>query len=393
MSVDLEERMTRYALGHVTSMTREYENQRNKWIGFYNVAADAQKNACTAVENVITKAQKKHQYYAQLAMMGLSLIGGAVLAGLATVVEQNLFPLMQNTEIRLLRNKYRIPRVQLVRFADDSYTKIAAKYWGDGVKKMVEDQVDRAIPLVVAPPDSYKIPGPLGAAVKAGDFVSFKTQLDNALIAESEVMTDTFGALEGKINQSPEFGGAVLREAERRFGRPGMDDQEREMAGRKYLDEFFDKIRRYGYDNWFYYGNDPETHNAWLSKRIEKIIWQIWILDQNFKILWSRGDVGGTNYWAGGKDDITLDQDILDYIVNDLGVTELYDVYWEVYSQFSSRDIEDADTLAKVNDWAKNHVDISSVLGATPRPFVSITNLAALFPKAVQLPFGLGGTN
>lgn len=123
MSVDLEERMTRYALGHVTSMTREYENQRNKWIGFYNVAADAQKNACTAVENVITKAQKKHQYYAQLAMMGLSLIGGAVLAGLATVVEQNLFPLMQNTEIRLLRNKYRIPRVQLVRFADDSYTK------------------------------------------------------------------------------------------------------------------------------------------------------------------------------------------------------------------------------------------------------------------------------
>jgi hypothetical protein len=206
-------------------------------------------------------------------------------------------------------------------------------------------------------------------------------------------MTDTFGALEGKINQSPEFGGAVLREAERRFGRPGMDDQEREMAGRKYLDEFFDKIRRYGYDNWFYYGNDPETHNAWLSKRIEKIIWQIWILDQNFKILWSRGDVGGTNYWAGGKDDITLDQDILDYIVNDLGVTELYDVYWEVYSQFSSRDIEDADTLAKVKDWAKNHVDISSVLGATPRPFMSITNLAALFPKAVQLPFGLGGTN
>ena len=223
--------------------------------------------------------------------------------------------------------------------------------------------------------------------------VSFKTQLDNALIAESEVMTDTFGALEAKINQSPEFGGAVLREAERRYGRPGMDDNARELVGRQYLDEFFNKIRKYGFDNWFYYGNDPETHNSWLSKRIEKIIWQIWILDQNFKILWSRGDVGGTNYWAGGKDDITLDQDILDYVVNDLGVTELYDVYWEVYSQFNSRDIEDADTLAKVTDWAKNHVDISSVLGATARPFVSITDLAGMFPKAVALPFGLGGSN
>lgn len=94
-----------------------------------------------------------------------------------------------------------------------------------------------------------------------------------------------------------------------------------------------------------------------------------------------------------GKDDITLDQDILDYVVNDLGVTELYDVYWEVYSQFNSRDIEDADTLAKVADWAKNHVDISSVLGATARPFVSITDLAGMFPKVVALPFGLGGSN
>lgn len=92
--------------------------------------------------------------------------------------------------------------------------------------------------------------------------VSFKTQLDNALIAESEVMTDTFGALEAKINQSPEFGAAVLGEAERRYGRPGMDDNARELVGRQYLDEFFNKIRKYGFDNWFYYGNDPETHNS-----------------------------------------------------------------------------------------------------------------------------------
>ena len=393
MSIDLEERMTRYARGHVTLMTREYESQRNKWIAFYNVAADAQNSACKAVETVITNAQMKHQYYAQLAMMSLSLISGVALAGLATVVESKLFPMMQNTELRLLRNKYRIPRVQLVRFENDTYTKIAARYWGDGIKKMVEDQVDRAIPLVVAPANSYSMPTALGAAVTSGDFVSFKTQLDNALIEESGVMTDTFGQLDAKINQSPEFGAAVLRESQQRFGDPRMDDNARELAGRKYLDEFFDKIRRYGYANWFYYGNDPETHNSWLSKKIEKILWQIWLLDQNFKIVWVRGDVGGTSYWTEGKDGIKLDQDILDYLVNDLGVTALYDVYWDVYSQFNSRDIEDANTLAKAIAWAKNHVDIGSILGATPRSFVSITDLAGLFPKAVPLPFGLGTTN
>jgi hypothetical protein len=280
VAVDLEERMTRYAQGHVTSMTREYESQRNKWIGFYNIAADAQKNACTAVETVITNAQKKHEYYAQLAMLGLSLISGLALAGLATLIEKNLFSLMQNTEIRLLRNKYRIPRIQLVRFADDNYTKIAAKYWGDGIKKMVEDQVDRAIPLVVAPPNSYKMPTALGAAVLAGDFVSFKTQLENTLIDESRVMTDTFGALDAKINQSQEFGAAVLSASQRQSGNPSMNDYQREQAGRKYLDEFFDKIRKYGYQNWFYYGNDPETNNTFLSKKIEKIVWQVWILAQ-----------------------------------------------------------------------------------------------------------------
>jgi hypothetical protein len=390
VTVDLEERMTRYAQGHVTSMTREYESQRNKWIGFYNVAADAQKNACTAVETVITNAQKKHEYYAQLAMLGLSLISGVALAGLATVIEKNLFSLMQNTEIRLLRNKYRIPRIQLIRFEDDNYTKIAAKYWGDGIKKMVEDQVDRAIPLVVAPPNSYKMPTALGAAVLAGDFVSFKTQLENTLIDESRVMTDTFGALDAKINQSQEFGAAVLSASQRQSGNLSMNDYQREQAGRKYLDEFFDKIRKYGYQNWFYYGNDPETNNVFLSKKIEKIVWQVWILDQNFKRLWNRGDVGGNVYWAEGKDGIKLDEDILDHLVNDLGVTVLYDVYWEVYSRLSGRQIEDADGLAKVNAWAKNHVDVASILGSTPRPFVSITDLARLFPKAVPLPFGLG---
>jgi hypothetical protein len=382
---DLPLRMVTYAKGHVDLWTREYETQRNKWIAFYNVAADAQQAAGEAVEKVITNSQKKDEYYARLAMIALSFVAGAVMAGVSTLVEKNLFPMMQNTEIRLLRNKYLIPRIQLVRFADDDYTKIAAKLWGDGIKRVADDQT-KPLLNVMAPPKQYKLPPGVTAAIISGNYLSYKTSLQNALINESSVITDTLGLVADRINQSQEFGDAVLRASEQRFGKGPANDLAREQAGRRYLDDYFDSVRQYGYENWFYYGNDPETHTLFLSERIEKVLWQLWILNQDFKMMSARSDVGGSVYWAEGKDHIKLGQDILDYLVNDLGVTSLNDVYWTVYSRLTGRDIEDADDLETVKTWAKSTVGI--VLGATRRQFIKTTDLARLYPKAVPLPFG-----
>src|SRR5262245_48782876 len=88
---------------------------------------------------------------------------------------------------------YRIPRLQLVRFADDEYTKVAAKLWGDGIKRVFDDQTKPLLNVTAPPPKytmptdvmtasrKYTVPSAVTAAAGSGNYVALEYSLPTEL--------------------------------------------------------------------------------------------------------------------------------------------------------------------------------------------------------------------
>jgi hypothetical protein len=403
MAIDLDERIRSYAAGHVGLIMQEYNSQREKWLAYHNTAADSLAKAVANMEGVMTKSARKHEVLDQLAMLGLSLLAGYALGAMAAAIETKLYPRFAGVKTwvdRVRGGKYQA-------WTKYDYNEVAAKYWGDGIKKVVEDQLDRQIARVVAKAPQYKLNPLLAGAIVGGDVPSFKTQLDNQLHDDSQIVLDMLGYLAGRINQDRgqdqnfNFPKAVLDEVKRRWpSAMTQKDEDRERLAYEVLDKYFDALRKEYAKAWIYYANDPVTDRvSQLPRHLEIEVWRMWILDQDFKIGRPPQTIGDTEIGGGdedvaiGKDGTQITYDILNHLVNDLGITVLYDVFWNMDKKFGTSfserfgstpddSVSDQDDLDIVLNWARNHIGLVSVLDIRERVLPPITQLDKMFPRS-----------
>jgi hypothetical protein len=330
---DVAARLMQYATVHVETISKEYYRQTLKWKAYLNQVADAQTHALQHVQDVLEDIKRKQAEADRMMLMAFSLIGIAGASWIGAIVELKLYPRFAGKIHFKEFQTFGGWRIK----TELEYSEVAAKTLGDSIHEVTGLALDAIFERVWPKEEGpRKMDLALSSTIEAGQVGSFKSNLENALLAASAVITGQLGTLSENINryESPEgggFGDALVRILEKRFPRPknmkddAFDDLQ-ERNGHQMLDEYFDKLRRSYARTWFYYGNNPLTAQLpFIQFDLEIETWALWILNQDWKTKYAglySEDAPVITYWAT---DDGFDLDSIMDALEDLAGKELRD--------------------------------------------------------------------
>jgi hypothetical protein len=263
----------------------------------------------------------------------------------------------------------------LVTRASRHWNEMAADFFGSVAEKGLEGGLDRAFEKVY-PKEPDKITEPVGlkTAIMNAEPEQLRVELRNTVRVESARVIDTLETVRSTIdNPRTDFGGAILEALARRY--PGKMDPSRQLVmALDLLDDGFDKLRLAYARKWYYYGNNPGSRPfAQLVLRMEKAIWALWILDQEYQVVAEPDPLVTQNYHISGKDGIGPGPELMRRLVYGVGASSL-----SAFEDGISH--EDLPVLMK---WAKAwadptwYTDVNN-LDSTPRSIGSIRDAASM---------------
>jgi hypothetical protein len=402
-------------------VVREYEYQIGEWQKYINRVLDAEKialeNHQSVVTKVINKKQEQDQKSAMFANLALSLLGGAALSWISGVIQYKLYPkiastpTLKETHIYLeRRGKVDSGNVFLMSRSEKEHNKVTAKIFGDaaagavqatGVGRFFADVINK-IPKR-AEGKSYQeliAVAQIKDNAKSDDlYHSLKTRLENALIDEKTRTVKTISDLALAIKRDTNWGKEVLGHLYKT--QPNLkqtNDVGHRLALNKHTEDLIDYWRGEWAKEALYYGrNPPVTSTYEMSRRLEREIWAMWILDMNFSLVGYNntsyaGEVisGGIDYFVIGRDGISFDSLILDRLI-ELGV-----IMPQTKQQFEAlnnrnwgnpnkekpeiiirKEVDTGSEIDEINGWAAKHPPemLSGNVDSLPRTLPSIINV------------------
>lgn len=378
-----------------TEVPKEYALQLLEWEKYINRVVDAQIKALQNHQDVLTKIlneqQKAAQQNAAMCMFALSLIAGPALSWLSGTIQYKWYPQLRSQPklahtyfyVEGRKNPAKSIRME---YTADEYNKVAAKIFGDASADIIQNVgidvfLTKGVEKITRQVDAYKKVDMPAANAAADQLDSYRTSIVNAFKDEQAATVETIGKFASKLISDStirqNFGAAVLAKLDRE--QPQLKNaslRERQEAGKKVVEEIVDKFRNHWADQWFYYGhNPPLTSTTEISRRIEREIWAMWILQQKFQIklraMHSTNDGITLSYYgqdAEGSDKIVFHSLIIKRLI-DLGVvlpqtpkqfSELNDRNWNNFTKERPRilikgGLDTQDELKEVEDWANNH--------------------------------------
>ena len=393
------EELRSYAYRHVNTVRDEYKKQVEKWTRSINTIADCQIAALDRHKKVV--AAKDDGWMVGLALLAFSFVGGGAVDWLGKLVSKRLasrYSAALTDSFDSVTRAYTVGKKYTADYAD-----LTSTFWGGGVKKTVGNLLSKVTEKHMPESQSRGEYGGLSGAIMGSSLLTFKTELQNAMSKASEAVNDGLALFAGNINQNEQFGFECLKASDDWTGAankfvatvhnvidprhpakpiPKLNpaDAERVRRGKMLLDDYFNALRKVYAESWFYYGNDPDHLNAaTMTEAIEVQIWKLWVLGQEFRIEKIAEPLITEDRRAQGKDGRRLDQGILEHLSDDLSQTELYDLYYKIYKQTYSKDIETDAELDIVRRWAAKPPPSMKVLRYRRRTLASITDLVALF--------------
>jgi hypothetical protein len=420
--ITLELEVQKYAHDLLSDhVVKEYRYVINEWRKYINRVVDAEREAQAAFEKVLldsrTRQHEIMQRKTQVALLALSIVAGPALSWVAGSIENAIFPKYFSTRNRVSRrillaqkDRPQSGRLYHMHYNEKEHNNVMAKVFGDSTSSALDRTVVEALRDVIGkiPPrkkgKSFQELRNLGSISSDADsdktYHSLKTHLENALMDEEENTVRTISDLALEIRRSDNFGRKFVDRMLATFpGLQGADIQRQLNQARNQVESFVNDQRRLWADQWLYFGNfPPGTSTGDMARRMEREIWSVWILDQDFKVATIHPIyVGNPNppEWtrsaAKGRDGSLFDDIIVDRLV-DLGVV-LPRTVRQIFNsanrhpdgrQKVSPDIHvrggvnDARELAAVEQWAEHHpVELlSGTFDRTPRgiPHISMVH-------------------
>jgi hypothetical protein len=296
MPTALEVELKTYAHNLVaTYVKEEYESQiRSKWQPYINHMVDAQAAALKQHQKVLDavrlQIQEEKDFAFGLAMLALTFVSGPALSWIAGKIQYKVFPKL--TEVAKVRDralwlaKWNTENWSRLSVLELDHDKVWAKVFGDLGKEVVGLGV-KTVHKVVTPP-SQAAKDAIQLAAKS-DQTSFKTNLENAMLAEADLTIKAILSVATDINENSIYGAqclAKLKQNNPRLNAPGarVKDDELERLAKQMIREDINKQRQKWADEWFYYGNDPGSREG-LAEAIELEMWSLWILNEQLKLV------------------------------------------------------------------------------------------------------------
>ena len=292
MPTPLEVELKTYAHNLVgVHLKEEYDSQiRSKWQPHINLMVDAQTEALNRHQKVLndvrTQIQKELEAATGLAMLAFSLVAGPVLSWVAGKIQYNLFPKYASSpqmreRLVFIAEKDSMWGKEHHLFEVD-HDKVWAKVFGDLGKEVAGLGIDAALKVVT--PDSSAAKNAIQSAAISNQ-VSFKTSLENAMLAEADLTIKAILSVAISINANSSYGAECLQKLKRlnpRLKNPKVSEDELEPMAKAMIRNDINKQRQEWADQWFYYGNDPGP-SLGMADGIELELWGLWILNEKLK--------------------------------------------------------------------------------------------------------------
>lgn len=400
----------------------EYECQILEWEIFLNNVIDAErlalKNHEDTLKKVLNEQQRQDQLGAMFAMMALSLAAGPALSWITGAIETRIFPkyfsMSQRTSQQILlehKNKTKLTPFTVYRNHDE-YNKVAAKMFAEFTANVIQkgyiDPINYYIsklPDRNAASNNSKSYQELTSVVAIDNnansdllYSSLKSRIENALKDEIMVTRSQIRELALNVRRDAQFGRKMLDILYRlnpQIEKWGL--REKQKAAELFIESWIDGCRSEWARKWLYYGNNPPKTSIFeMSRKLEREIWKMWILDQEFKFhktepVDNQDGVRGIGLrWVEGRNKIKFHKIIVERLI-DLGVVIPQTVMQvvalhernsgnpnkEVPDVSVKGAVDDPQELAEIQNWAENHATemLNGKFDSTPRAIGSIVNV------------------
>jgi hypothetical protein len=284
----LADDLKQYMINRITvDLAPEWGYQYDRWNKFLeNIVSPAFGDAFNGQQATLKASEKAKEALWDLAKIGLSIIGQVTLSWVAGKIQYEYLakvnPVIKYKTIKVDTN-YKVSLSG--QYVD--YDKVAPKVYADMSKELGKlglGEVTKSVPIdSVSPADGSGV-------AKAGNPDDFKREIVGVLDSQKTKLTATIGAFADKIldDSKIDWGGEQVKRLGNKYPElHKLPYQEQRRRGELMLNDDLDKMRRNWANNpvWFYFGNIPFTYSRFeLARTIERELWALWVLDQDYKV-------------------------------------------------------------------------------------------------------------
>ncbi len=292
MSYVIEKAIQQYAHNTVgTHIKNEFDHQIALWEDHIKLQALDCRTAFANFNGTLAEAKIKQAEAFALAMLALSFIAGPALSWLSGTIQYKIVPKLASSS-KKVREKVSIIAKEgppstsysvTLESNQADYSKVSAKIFGD-----MSVVATRALGgTMLASPDWPR--ATVEAVADAADPDVFKTKLELALNAQADTILNHIGAVAHAINENPTYGRPWLVKGNSTSPtkNPTADLPEvQEARATKLVREELETMRQAMARQFYYYGNDPVPYDSEsVQLAIEREIWALWILAQDFHVV------------------------------------------------------------------------------------------------------------
>lgn len=295
MPTPLEVELKSYAHNLVgVHLKEEYDSQiRSKWQPHINRMVDAQTEALNRHQKVLDAARKQIEKEREaafgLVMLALSIVSGPLLSWVAGKIQYTWFPkFTEKLKDRETFIRYPGQGSKLVYIDIWHHDEVWAKVFGDLGKQIGGLGID-AVHKVTTPNSNPAQTAIQNAANSSQS--SFKTNLENAMLAEADLTIKAIMSVAMTINENSNYGAECLQKLKRitpLATAPKTTEKELELMAKAMIRSDINTQREKWADEWFYYGNDP-IQTAGMSESIELELWGLWVLNEKLHLVTESG--------------------------------------------------------------------------------------------------------
>lgn len=295
----LESDLPKYAHDMLDShVVGEYQKRISLWKQHFNLLVDAQHKATEAVKSKLQteldeinkKKLAADEFWFGLGMLALSLATGPLISFVAGKIEHVWYPKYAPTvRERAIRIKGpgRGGKWQQKVIREEHYDEVHAKAYGDFAGQVTGLGINGAIKVIL--PDPQKIKGAVLPAEASSNVASFRTNLDNSLLQQSQVTIDIIKKLAFDIRHNPDYGRQCLEKLSQRthghVNPAGSYYITLKSMAERMIREDIDRLRREWAADWFFFGSEiPTTSPDAMAEAIEIELWASWLLNEEFKL-------------------------------------------------------------------------------------------------------------